>query len=363
MTISDELALSYYRTVADINAGHSVQLVQHTATNKFFVKKQLSIYHLDVYQSLQAVPVRNIPRIELLVEDGPGNLTVIEEYIHGDTLAELIDQNGALPEELAVDYTLQLCQIVSQLHHRTPPIIHRDIKPSNVIVSPDGVVKLLDMNAAKYETPNRPRDTTLLGTAGFAAPEQYGFAPSGVQSGLFAIGVLLNVLVTGHMPAEVTAGGKLGRIIQKCTELDPANRYASVDEMMHALRYAQAGGPEGEDTSLSPAWRRYLPPGFRSGSAPRMLCAAMGYALLFAVALSMEIEAATPLALALNQITVLLMGLGVIFFSADYCGVQAHLPLTRSRNPFIRVIGIVVYDILIVCALLMILVIIEPLAA
>ncbi|MCD7856932.1 MAG: serine/threonine protein kinase [Clostridiales bacterium] len=361
MMLSDELALSYYKPVADINAGHSVQLVQHTETKKFFVRKRLSMYHLEVYRSLQAAPVRNVPRIALLVEDN-AELIVIEEYIHGDTLEELVAQNGLLPEGLAVNYALQLCQIVSELHHRTPPIIHRDIKPSNVMVSPDGVIKLLDMNAAKYETPNQPRDTTLLGTAGFAAPEQYGFAPSGVQSDLFAIGVLLNVLITGRMPTEAAVKGRLGHIVHKCTELDPANRYASVDELMHELKGVQSDASEREDAPYTRTWRRYLPPGFRSGSIPHMLFATVGYVLLFAVALCMEVEAATPLALAMNRVTVILIGLAVIFFSADYCGVQAHMPLTRSRNPLLRWLGIVLYDILIAFALLMILVLIEPTA-
>ncbi|MCD8367591.1 MAG: protein kinase [Clostridiales bacterium] len=362
MMLSDELALSYYKVVADINAAHSVQLVQHTETKKFFVRKRLSIYHLEVYRSLQAAPVRNVPHIELLVEDESG-LTIIEEYIHGDTLEELMERNGPMPEELVINCALQLCQIVSELHHRTPPIIHRDIKPSNVIVSPDGVVKLLDMNAAKYETPNQSRDTTLLGTAGFAAPEQYGFAPSGTQSDLFAIGVLINVLATGKLPTEVTVQGKLGHIVQKCTELDPANRYANVDELIHELRCAQAGASEVSGEEPAQTWRRYLPPGFRSGSVPHMIVATVGYVLLFAVALSMELEAATPLALAMNRVTVLLIGLAVIFFSADYCGVQARMPLTNSRNPFIRWICIIVYDILIAFLLMLILVLIEPTAA
>ncbi|MCD8363768.1 MAG: serine/threonine protein kinase [Lachnospiraceae bacterium] len=359
MNLSDELALSYYKTVAEIAAGHSVWLVQHTQTKKFYVRKQLRVYHLDVYRSLQAKPVPGIPRIELLVEEEDG-LTIIEEYMQGDTLQELIERDGSLPEERALEYVLQLCRIVAGLHHRDPVIIHRDIKPSNVIISPDGIVKLLDLNAAKYEKPEQSRDTMLLGTAGFAAPEQYGFAPSGVQSDLYAIGVLLNVLLTGKLPTGKAAVGRLSPIIRKCTELDPANRYASIDELIQALERIRIGTTGTADRHAR-TWRYYLPPGFRSGSVAHMFLAFFGYIFIILISLCIEVENATPLTLAMNRVTVLLIALAIVFFSADYLGVQASLPLTRSRHRTVRLVGIVLYDILIMVALVMALAVFESL--
>ncbi len=358
MTVSEELALSYYKPVADLRDGHTVQLVQHKETKQFFVKKKLSIYSLEVYRGLQADPVPNIPRIALAVEDEDG-LTVIEEYIHGCTLQELLEQDGPMSEAQAVGYALQLCRIVANLHHREPAIIHRDIKPSNVMVSADGVIKLLDMNAAKYATPDRARDTVLLGTAGFAAPEQYGFAPSGVQSDLFAIGVLINVLTTGKMPSAQMAAGKLRPIIKKCMEIDPSNRYASVDALMLALKRVYANTlPRAEDGAL-PSWRRFLPPGFRSDSVSHMVIAVLGYALLLFAGMCMEVESATPLVLALNRGAFLLMGLAVVFFSADYCGIHTHLPLARSKCVVVRFLGILLYDLILVLGLLIILILVE----
>ncbi|MCD7928450.1 MAG: serine/threonine protein kinase [Oscillospiraceae bacterium] len=357
MRLADEVALSFYRPVADIDAGHTVQLVQHTQTGKFFVKKHLSVYHLDVYQSLQSEPVNHTPRIYLLAEENAG-LTVIEEFFPGETLQERLDRDGPMPEEQVVEYALQLCRIVSQLHHRVPPIIHRDIKPSNIIISPDGVLKLLDMNAAKHAHPGQPRDTTLLGTAGYAAPEQYGFGPSGVQTDLFAIGVLMNVLLTGGKPGERPAAGRLAAVIQTCTELDLANRYATVDDLTAALaRFT----PEQAPLRPLPAWRRFLPPGFHSAAPGHMALALVGYAALFGLGLTLQVENATTLTLALNRAAAIVAALMVVFFSADYCGIQAHLPLTRSRRPALRTLGVFLYDSLILCAVLTALIVLESL--
>lgn len=376
MNLSEELSLSYYKTVAEIDAEHSVQLVQHTETKKFFVRKHLSIYKTEVYQSLQADPVRGIPAIEFLSKDENG-LTVIEEYIPGDTLQELLERESSLSESKVVDWLLQLCHIVSALHHRNPPIIHRDIKPSNIIISsPDGIVHLLDLNAAKFATPEESRDTRLLGTAGFAAPEQYGFAPASPQSDLYAMGVLLNLLLTGKMPAEEIAGGRLNPVIRKCLEMDPANRYASVDDLALALQgnstdFSGAetdGAASGKlystykaHTDYASSWRRFLPPGFRHGSVLHMLLATIGYVLLFWTGLDLEVENVSPAALILNRITFIATGLIVILFSADYGGIQKRFPLTRSKNRFLRLLGIVLYDILFASLLILFLVLLEPL--
>ncbi|MCD8190468.1 MAG: serine/threonine protein kinase [Clostridiales bacterium] len=356
MKLSDELALSYYKTVAEIDSAHSVQLVQHIETKKFAVKKHLTVYHLDIYRALQAVPIRNTPRIYLLAEDETG-LTIIEEYLPGDTLQELVDRHGPLPEEQVLNYAIQLCQIVSALHHREPPIIHRDIKPSNVILSPDGVIKLLDMNAAKHAVPSQTRDTVLMGTVGFAAPEQYGFGPSGAQSDLFAVGVLMNVLATGSLPAERRAGGRLAPVIQRCIELDPANRYGSIDDLRSELTRLQSESDGKTVSAHVQTWRRSLPPGFRSGSITHMVIALIGYAAMIFIGWCLEMENMTPFALTVNRLAIIVIELSVVFFSADYRGVQAHLPLTRNKNPVIHFIGIVVYDVVIVFALFMLLIV------
>ena len=122
-------------------------------------------------------PIKNTPRIYEVIEDS-NQLIVLEEYISGTTLQQILDEQKVLKEEQVENIIRQLCSILLELHKAHPPIIHRDIKPSNIIISPDGVVKLIDMNAAKWNRNHSGRDTALIGTVGYAAPEQYGFASS-----------------------------------------------------------------------------------------------------------------------------------------------------------------------------------------
>lgn len=79
------------------------------------------------------------------------------------------------------------------------------------------------------------RNTRLLGTAGYAAPEQFGFARCDVRADIFALGVLLNVMLTGEHPSVCLAKGRLGRIVRRCTHTNAAQRYESVDALLRQL--------------------------------------------------------------------------------------------------------------------------------
>lgn len=156
-------------------------LVQNEEDGNLYVKKSVRCYNPEIYINLQKCPVNNTPTLYGIYEgeqsvDAPGmNLILIEEYLVGSTIAECICERGVFSEEKTIDITTQLCRILTELHDRKPPIIHRDLKPSNIMLLPDGTVKLLDFNAAKLAEEGKNRDTVLLGTEGFAAPEQYGF--------------------------------------------------------------------------------------------------------------------------------------------------------------------------------------------
>lgn len=237
MTIQDELTLSYYKTVADINAAHEIFLVQDTRDGKFYVKKILTVFSLDVYKHLLAHPIRNTPTIYATIEDG-GRLITIEEYIPGDTLEEVLAK-GSLTEDQTIGIAISLCQIIEQFHNCTPPIVNRDIKPSNIKITSDGVVKLVDLNAAKPCSAEATRDTVLIGTQGYAAPEQYGFGASSVLTDIYAIGVLMNEMLTGELPGIKLANGKLRHIISRCVELSPKSRFQSVRQLRETLMALQ----------------------------------------------------------------------------------------------------------------------------
>lgn len=353
MDLAGECALSFYQELACLSQPHNVWLVQHRENHRVFVKKRAAQGSLGVFQYLKDHPVRNTPRIYEVVEDGE-ELILIEEYISGDTL-EAVLERGPLSEQQAAALGLQLCETVARLHGAQPPILHRDIKPSNLILTPDGVLKLIDLGSAKQERREEhthTSDTTLLGTVGYAAPEQYGFEASSVQTDIYSIGVLLNVMLTGRFPMETLAQGRLTPIIKKCTEMAPVNRYPTVSALEAALSAIDAA-LRGECPKWRPiagqGWRRFLPPGFRGKALLVKIGAAMGYLLLFSLALTLEVENTTGLELWLNRLVFLEIFLGMILFTGNYMGIQEQLPLSRSGKWPVRLLGILLYDVLIFC--------------
>ena len=353
MNLDAELVLSYYKEIAEINNKHRVMLVQHVETGSFYVKKTLSVFNFDVYRYLKAHPLRGLPQIFEIVKDG-GDLVVIEEYIAGDSLRSVLDKNGPLSEARTIELIGQLCDILAALHAVTPPIVHRDIKPSNLIVSGDGALKLIDFNAAKLVSAQGTQDTVLMGTAGYAAPEQYGFAASSTSTDIYALGVLMNEMLTGKLPSGKLYAGKLAPVIKKCLQLDAKNRFASVKQLKKALMNS-APVPPAEKTDVHDSW---LPPGFRSKKPGRIVLAVLLYVASFALSLSLEAEAASAYELWLNRIFCLLIFMTIIFFAGNYRGIQAHFPLTRSASKSIRVWGIVLWSAVILAGYMTILVLI-----
>ena len=256
MTLDETCRLSYYQPTG-IRIGGGYELVRHAESGTFFVKKELSVYNAAVYRRLLASPVPGIPVLREVAE-GPESLTVIEDFVNDPSLETLLGMGVTFSERQAKDVLLSLCQIVRRLHEAEPPIVHRDIKPANVLLSEEGRVTLIDLNAAKPVTPGAGQDTVLMGTVGYAAPEQFGFGASGPAADIYALGVLYNVLLTGCLPRERLAEGEAGRIVTACTQMDPAGRFPSVEALMRALSPGASDAPE---RRAGP--RRFAPPGFR----------------------------------------------------------------------------------------------------
>ncbi len=340
MTIDQELRLSYYQQVADIDAEHCIYLVQDIRNKKFCVKKLLTVYNADIYRYLMAHHIPNTPSI-LLVEEDDKILTVIEEFIPGDTLEERLAQQQTLPEGQVIDIASQLCTILSAFHSCHPPIVNRDIKPSNIKITPDGVVKLLDMNAAKWSNDQESKDTVLLGTQGYAAPEQYGFGPSSILTDIYSVGVLMNVMLTGELPNIRVASGSLGMIIRRCIELSPSSRYQSISDLQNSLDILSG---KAQKRSAKSNWQKYLPPGFRNRNVVKWLFSVLGYAALLSVGLDLQVENAGPVELIINRISFTVMMLCIVFFNGNYLNVQRLFVLTKKPKRWVRWLGMAIID-------------------
>ena len=195
-----------------------------------------------------------IVRIVDIIDNGDV-IYIIEDYIEGETLSTILENNGAQPQELVIEWAMQICEALEYLHTRKPPIIYRDMKPANVMLKPDGNIKIIDFGIAREYKDQSLADTVSLGTKGYAAPEQFGGrGQTDARTDVYCLGVTLYHLLTGQNPCEppyeiypirhwnpqLSAG--LEAIIQKCTQLNPADRYQSCAELLYALHHYEEYG-------------------------------------------------------------------------------------------------------------------------
>ncbi len=162
------------------------------------------------------------------LEDGQ---IVLEEYIRGMTVSQVMEVSHFRPSS-AKKVLKQLCMALAILHQNS--IVHRDVKPENVMVSDGGRVVLIDLSISRKVIPGGS-DTQILGTVGYAAPEQLGLGQSDGRTDIYAMGVLYNVMLTGKHPSVKLARGKAGRIIRKCTAVNPDDRYQTPQKLLQAL--------------------------------------------------------------------------------------------------------------------------------
>lgn len=207
----------------------TVSVVRHKKSGTRYVFRRYSGSG-EVYRRLLSVLSPNLPQIMEAAEQD-GQTAVLEEYVQGDTLAELL-MGARLTEREARQVTMQLCQALHVLH--SMGAVHRDVKPENVILRGSDAV-LIDFDAARIYKDESESDTQVLGTTGFAAPEQYGIFQSDERADIFSLGVLLNIMLTGKHPSREMAAGKMGRIVRKCTMTAPEQRYQSARALMEVL--------------------------------------------------------------------------------------------------------------------------------
>ena len=207
-----------------------VTLLRHTETGAQMVLRSFQ-GSAEIYQKLLGVDCENLPQIWEVAEKD-GRVLVLEEYIRGDSLSFLLEDGRTLPPRQAAPIARQVCGALWVLH--SLGIIHRDVKPSNVILR-DKTAVLIDFDASrKYDASSR-KDTQVLGTIGYAAPEQYGFTQTDSRADIYAVGVMLNVMLTGQHPSRTLAKGHLGRVIQRCTMISPQRRYPNILRLIEDL--------------------------------------------------------------------------------------------------------------------------------
>lgn len=228
------------------NKQWAVKEVRKDGVKDFEVVKQGLVAEIDILKKLSHP---NLPSIVDVI-DSEESFIIIMDYIQGNSLNKALAEYGAQPQENVIEWAKQLCDVLGYLHTRTPAIIYRDMKPANVMLKPDGNVTLIDFGTAREFKEKNLADTTCLGTVGYAAPEQFGgMGQTDARTDIYCLGATLYHLVTGMNPCEppyeikpireINPGLSSGleRIILKCTQRDPNDRYQSAAELMYALEH------------------------------------------------------------------------------------------------------------------------------
>jgi len=202
----------------------------------------------------------NILHVYDFIKDGR-SMYITMEYVRGIDLYDLLERTPVLPIEVAAIVGLQVARALDYAHFRG--IIHRDIKPANVMISHQGEVKLMDFGIARDETLSDLTETgTGLGTPSYMSPEQILGDKLDFRSDIFSVGIVLYQMLTGRkpfqeddsrtvmqkirldrytIPRKINAAvpRTLERILARCMEKMPANRYpttqALIDDLMEFL--------------------------------------------------------------------------------------------------------------------------------
>ena len=171
------------------------------------------------------------------------------DYIEGESLDKILKAEGVQAEDVVITWAKQLCDALSYLHTQTPPIIYRDMKPANVMLKPEGNVKIIDFGIAREYKEQNLTDTTVLGTKGYAPPEQYS-GQTDARSDIYALGMTMHHLLTGVDPMagggyapvrmwnpELSEGIEL--IIDRCVQPAAENRYQSCRDLLYDLDHPE----------------------------------------------------------------------------------------------------------------------------
>ena len=188
----------------------------------------------------------NLPVFTDFFTEGARHFLVME-FIDGRTLEDLLDRNkGPFSEPRVLGWARQLCDVLEYLHNQQPPVIFRDMKPSNIMLTRSGRIKLIDFGIARLFRNRGSQDTQLLGTPGFAPPEQYGSAQTDERTDIYSLAMTLFQLLTcsisenGFGLTNVHANfphisPPVARALEKATSLRPEDRYESIVVFRRAL--------------------------------------------------------------------------------------------------------------------------------
>lgn len=349
LIITEYLQNSYIIVASEQRDKCNLTLVKSKIDGLLYACKYYEQFNISIYRKLKELSPKGIPKIYEIIETAQG-LIIIEEYIEGQTVEEYIDsllyqygKNNEMYEETICNICSDVCDILNAIHSTDPPVIHRDIKPQNILIDNSNVY-LVDYNIAREYTGKRTKDTFIMGTVDYAAPEQYGFAESDIRTDIYGLGATVRYMVD---TLGVTSP-KLDTIIKRATAIDPKNRFQSANELKKAFR-----SKNGKSDNIL---KRYLIPGYRSGNILHMIIATIVYFIFFTVIIQFQIGGNPFTGVdayiynLLAKIYLSICFLMVVFLDFDYLGFRSRyykFMHVKDKHIILRILALIMADILI----------------
>jgi serine/threonine protein kinase len=233
---------------------------------------------------LEALSHPNLPHIYDAFSE-QGRFYLVMDFIEGKTLHQLLleAENQPLPLAQVLLYANQMCNVLSYLHQQTPPIIFRDVKPSNIMVTASGHIFLIDFGIARFFKEGQVQDTILLGSPGYAPPEQHGIGQTSPRSDIYSLGATLHYCLSGVDPYytkerftfpslrqyNTQVSLELDQLIQRMIAQDERQRPATALEVQQTLsRINQQAADHTSAISAAQAPTQYMSPNRPDHNAP-----------------------------------------------------------------------------------------------
>lgn len=244
-TLPDILAQEYDVVSCLVSCAHSeIFKIQSKSDGEIYILKVTDdSFNNERHEDdvLREINHHKIPKLIVSINQG-GKLYIIREYFEGQTIADIVTRGRSFTNTETIFIALQLCEILDYLHNRPKPIIYRDLKPQNIIISSDGIVKLIDFDIARRYEESANTDTQYYGTKEFSPPEQFGYTQTDARTDVYALGVLMVYMLIGSVDLNrinFVENKRLRKIITRCTQFAPKDRYPNMYALKENLVHAQ----------------------------------------------------------------------------------------------------------------------------